>query len=94
MAKAQERFIRDISITNAKDMSLLYIEYIVEISGMMIVVFHLLVHPFIHRKNIEFLPFMMNSVWAAVFNSAWFGFLYWKFIDQYGIHPNRNRAIE
>lgn len=61
-------------------MGVLYIEYFIEVSGLTLVIFHLFIHPLLKRPNLAFLPFMLNSVWAAMFNMAWVGFLYEKFI--------------
>jgi len=49
---------------------------------MLIVVYHMLIHPLITKANIEFLPLLINSVWAACFNLVWVGYLYYRFMHE------------
>lgn len=81
----------------------LYIEYFVQFTGILVVLFYLFGYPLITcinnvRNNgkvtisqYQFLPFLVNSVWAAIFNVFWVGFLYCKFVYECWIYKfNQN----
>jgi formate/nitrite transporter FocA (FNT family) len=48
--------------------------------GLTITLYHELIHPFIRSNRLEFLPLMLNSVFAAAFNLCWVTIIYYRTI--------------
>jgi hypothetical protein len=46
--------------------------------GLSVVFFHEVLHPLVFGNNMEFLPLMINSLFAAAFNISWVGALYFR----------------
>jgi alpha-1,3-glucosyltransferase len=54
-----------------------YLDSIIFATGITINMYHELVHPFIRSDRLEFLPLMLNSVFAATFNLCWLIVIYY-----------------